>query len=510
MKKILYTLFITALFISCTDDEFIEGTSVGFFPTGAAAALEEDGIANAFSLQAIGEVNGPGSATITLTNYEFIATTPAHTNGVIEVSFNNSKEAFLTVEALDDDFDYNYQAVFTVTSVSGALQGIANSRFTFNVEDDDVVAFFEDDFESRDISKWETVDIAGNSWGTGSFSGNTYADISNFNANGVTEGWLVSPEIDFSAILNPVLSFETQARFGGDLSPLSALILTNYTGDPAAATQQVLTYTPDPHEGAGFGDLTPSGEINLADVTGSARIAFHYAASDASDGSGWSVDNVLLNFFDPDNSDGIPNDQGGNGGGGGGGDSIDISDARGMDSETVTITGIVTTPDFGFTAGNYFIQDETGGITITHFDNNGLVSSGDNVTLTGEVGAFNDQIQLIVDVLIVNSSGNSLPAPISITGTDITINSQYQGMRVTISNVSLVDDSQWPTSPTTEGSGTTIDATDGNGPFDIRIDRGESIFDGSSVPGQPFTLTGIMSRFTTDAQVMPFVASDIN
>jgi len=323
MKKILYTLFITALFISCTDDEFIEGTSVGFFPTGAASALEEDGIASAFSLQAIGEVNGAGSATITLTNYEFIATTPAHTNGVIEVSFNNSKEAFLTVEALDDDFDYNYQAVFTVTSVSGALQGIANSRFTFNVEDDDVVAFFEDDFESGDISKWETVDIAGNSWGTGSFSGNTYADISNFNANGVTEGWLVSPEIDFSAILNPVLSFETQARFGGDLSPLSALILTNYTGDPAAATQQVLTYTPDPHEGAGFGDLTPSGEINLADVTGSARIAFHYAASDASDGSGWSVDNVLLNFFDPDNSDGIPNDQGGNGGGGGGGDCPD-------------------------------------------------------------------------------------------------------------------------------------------------------------------------------------------
>lgn len=319
MKNILYAIFLSAFFIGCSDDEFIEGTSVGFYPTTVATALEEDGVANPITLQAIGEVNGEGQATIQLTNYEFIQTIPAHTNGQVKVDFNGSNEAFLTVEALDDDLPYDYQSVFTVVSVSGELDGIANSKFTFNVMDDDLVSFFSDGFEAGNLSKWETVNSgAGNVWSIGDFSGNTYADISNFNSSGVTEGWLISPEIDFSANENEVLTFESQARFGGDLSPLEVVILTNYTGDPTTASEQALIYNLDPHEGAGFGNFTTSGEVDLTQISGVGRLAFHYTASDANDGSGWSVDNVVVNFFDPDASDGIPNTDDAGGGGGSG------------------------------------------------------------------------------------------------------------------------------------------------------------------------------------------------
>ena len=54
-------------------------------------------------------------------------------------------------------------------------------------------------------------------------------------------------------------------------------------------------------------------------------------------------------------------------------------DAKTQMGADVTISGIVSTPDYGANNGQYYVQDETGGINIIHFSNNGLVAIGDEV-----------------------------------------------------------------------------------------------------------------------------------
>ena len=103
-----------------------------------------------------------------------------------------------------------------------------------------------------------------------------------------------------------------------------------------------------------------------------------------------------------------------------------------------------------------------------------------------------------------------MPAATTITDSELTVDSNLQGSRVTISGVILVDDSQWPTSPISDGSGVSVEATVGGTTFEIRIDRGESFYDGSSIPSQPFTITGALGRFEDTPQILPFVDGDIN
>jgi len=188
----------------------------------------------------------------------------------------------------------------------------------------------------------------------------------------------------------------------------------------------------------------------------------------------------------------------------------DISVARGLTEGTeVTISGIVTTPDYGFNNGQYYIQDNTGGINIFHPGNQGLVNSGDEVEITGEIAIFNDLIELEPSLVTVLSSGNELPEAISISESGLDVASANQGMRVIIEGVSLTDETQWPTAAIDAGSNLDVDAQSGSTAFQITIDRGESFYDGSEVPGQPFTLTGILTRDGSDVQILPFFDGDI-
>lgn len=318
MKKIALLLTL-AVIISCNDD-IVEGPAAGFYPTAVIEALEEDGIAYQVTLSATGELNQGGVVQIEFNNHEFIATDPAHVDGVLQLNIGSGGSAIFTVEALDDDIQGNYTSTFEITDTGGDITGIANSKFTFIVEDDDLAILYGDDFESG-IGDWETEDLGtGNDWRGGDFSGNAYADISNFSSGGITEAWLLSPEIDFDAGDNEVLNFETQPRFNEEIETFEAYIVNGYTpgSDPSNATLTKLSFEIDDHTGGGFGDFVNSGDIDLSTMTGTSRIAFYYKAGDASDGSGWSVDNVFLTSFHPDNSDGIPNDEGGSGGSGGG------------------------------------------------------------------------------------------------------------------------------------------------------------------------------------------------
>ncbi len=305
MKKILGLFIIGFSFFGCIDEDILDGPAMAFYPTIAIEAVEQDTTQYLVVLEATGKLNGDAAITIKFDNYEFIETVPAHTNGVLKVEVGSEGTAEFTVEALNDDFPESYIATFRVTDTEGAVTGIVNSTLSFIVQDDDVASVFFEDFETNGLSDWETEVIgAGDDWSTGDFSGNTYADISNFNANEISESWLISKKIDFVSEENEVLIFETQARFneGGEI--FTAYIITGYTPgmNPTDATLTELTFERDPHEGGGFGNFTTSGAIDLSHIDEVGRIAFYYKAESSSDGSGWSIDNVTVQSFDPNNS----------------------------------------------------------------------------------------------------------------------------------------------------------------------------------------------------------------
>ncbi len=178
--------------------------------------------------------------------------------------------------------------------------------------------------------------------------------------------------------------------------------------------------------------------------------------------------------------------------------------ALGVDTE-VSIRGTVSTPDMGNTSGNYYVQDETGGILIYHAGNHDLVEMGDEVEITGVRANYNGILEIEPSLVTVLASG-SRPAHASISSADLTVNNARQGMLVRIQGVSLDDAGQWPTLAT---SPTDVDATSGGTPFVIRL-HPTSHYNGSPAPpSNNLTVTGVLTRFDNTVQIMPFVNGDV-
>jgi hypothetical protein len=304
MKRILY-LAIFTLFIACEDDNIIEGTAMAFYPTTVIEVVEQDETQYAVIMSATGKLDGAGAVTIKIDNHQFIGTVPSHNNGLLTVDVDAEGFASFTVEALNDDIPDSYVATFKVVGTQGAVTAITSSTFSLVVTDDDVASTFSEDFEVNGINSWNIENIgSGNNWQIGDFAGNTYVDISNFNAAGITESWLISEEIDFVSGENEFLTFDTQTRFNDEDEIFTAYIVSDYVpgSDPSGASLIELDFERDPHEGGGFGSFTTSGIIDLSQIDKISRIAFYYKAASDSDGSGWSLDNVALQSFDPNNS----------------------------------------------------------------------------------------------------------------------------------------------------------------------------------------------------------------
>ncbi|WP_370089041.1 endonuclease [Ekhidna sp.] len=185
----------------------------------------------------------------------------------------------------------------------------------------------------------------------------------------------------------------------------------------------------------------------------------------------------------------------------------DISTARaGSNGQEFTIVGIVTTLDYGSTNGQYFVQDATGGINIYHAGNQGLVSYGDEVQITGTKETFSDLIQLEPSSVSVLSSENIIPDHVVIGESDISTSSSYLGQLVKIGGVTLDTPSEWPTTPSS--SGTSVNATVGTTNFLIRIDDA-SFYDGTATPSGTLIVAGVLTQFSGAVQIMPFFEGDV-
>lgn len=199
---------------------------------------------------------------------------------------------------------------------------------------------------------------------------------------------------------------------------------------------------------------------------------------------------------------------------------VSIADARAADEGTlVEIVGIVNSNDFGFGVADYFVQDNTAGINITDFDTGGnqsgtVVAPGDSIRIVGETAVFNNQTNVEVSEFEIINSENPLPEPQVITAADFTAESDLQGSRVLLENVTLTEasESDWPTDPVDSGSGVNVTFEDEDGEtYIIRIARNNSFYSsGSPVPDGPVNITGTMGQFSDDTQLFPFFEGDIS
>jgi len=197
-------------------------------------------------------------------------------------------------------------------------------------------------------------------------------------------------------------------------------------------------------------------------------------------------------------------------------EASDIADVRGVDNGTVVqVKGIITTPDYGFNNAEFYLQDETAGIKVRWGGFGGGNTdtpfiAGTAVSIVGVKEVFSGETRIAPSSFEVISEGNELPAPVVIDAQGWDVESPLQGSRVTLENVTLLDPSQWPTSPITSGSGVDVTVVDGDeNQFTLRIDRDESYFEGTPAPEGVFTISGAFGRFNETAQLFPFFENEL-
>lgn len=188
-------------------------------------------------------------------------------------------------------------------------------------------------------------------------------------------------------------------------------------------------------------------------------------------------------------------------------DNIPIADARNLELGTVVnLAGIVTVAD-EFSGPMYF-QDETGGIawfytpmrdnTATFFAN---VSRGDSIYISGELGEFNELIQIVGDDPQFEFKSNETElTPTTISVAELNTGSfegQLVAMDVEIDHTGALQ------------GNTNYDISDGAQTGVMRISSFTDIV-GSTAPAGTTTIVGVVGNFRGTYQLTPRDLEDID
>jgi hypothetical protein len=164
-------------------------------------------------------------------------------------------------------------------------------------------AFLYKDFNDYSITSgdWTSYSVLNSNvvWSVSSFSNSPspFAKISGFvgSTNTISENWLISPIINLSAAIIPILSFQTAAKFPGTV--LEVLVSTNYvSGNPSSSSWTSLApnYALSPAPSSGGYVWTPSGNVSLSLFKSSSlRLAFKYKST-SSGATTYELDDVVV------------------------------------------------------------------------------------------------------------------------------------------------------------------------------------------------------------------------
>ncbi len=190
---------------------------------------------------------------------------------------------------------------------------------------------------------------------------------------------------------------------------------------------------------------------------------------------------------------------------------VSIATARGMVSDTVSISGVTISPNYQTSNRSYYIWDGTGGIDVFR---SGLTSPalklGDSVVVTGSIALYNGliEIQPLADSsIVVKDSNKTVPKPELVSIHDFnTYGESYESHLVTFSHLTKLSGT-WPTS----ASNKTILLTDGKDTLTMYVDSDTKLYNNPE-PIYPVDVVGVGSQFAASGvggyQLLPRYTTD--
>ena len=174
----------------------------------------------------------------------------------------------------------------------------------------------------------------------------------------------------------------------------------------------------------------------------------------------------------------------------------------------VRLVGVVHGPNYRSSGVEFFLIDgNNDGVLIrtTSSDPAYTVTEGDELTVSGEVNQFNGFIQVVPDVIAINSTGNALNIPDEVDAPS----EDTEGSFIIIKGLTLVDTSEWPD----DDMSANVRALKGIDTIVIRVDF-DIEFD-IPAPLGVFDVLGLGNQFdnsdprTEGYQILPRSAMDI-
>jgi hypothetical protein len=174
-------------------------------------------------------------------------------------------------------------------------------------------------------------------------------------------------------------------------------------------------------------------------------------------------------------------------------------------------SGVVIGVDLYGNAGLSFTLWDDEGINVFNFVDVSAyeVTEGDSLLVRGTVGFYNGLTELIADSIEVINSGNSIPAPVSVSAPSEETESNY----IRIYNVTVIDATEWPTT----FSGNVRLLTCNGDTITMRVDIDTDVNDSiGNAPTGSFNVTGTGGQFdnsspyTSGYQIFPMTHLDID
>ncbi|MGB3466867.1 MAG: hypothetical protein WBA74_16420, partial [Cyclobacteriaceae bacterium] len=192
-------------------------------------------------------------------------------DAAIYISYGAADEIQVSTASEKEDYTVNvYSYTNSGDNIDYKTDNVPTTSVSTNAE------IFGTDFESIstlfDIVKLSVHNVSGsNDWGRDDFSSNNFAEMTEFEGEGVEEDWMVIGPINMDVYTSETFSFISQANFV-EGSPLSVKVSTDFDGDVGDANWTPLTVN---LSSGGFAE-TYSGLIDISAVSGQAYIAFVY------------------------------------------------------------------------------------------------------------------------------------------------------------------------------------------------------------------------------------------
>ena len=163
--------------------------------------------------------------------------------------------------------------------------------------------------------------------------------------------------------------------------------------------------------------------------------------------------------------------------------------------DTVTVEGVVFTPNFQTTNSSYYIDDGTAGVDIILFGSVLSLNPGDKIQVTGEVDQYFGLTEIIPpseNDIVLMSTGNPTPDTLVLTLAEYKLDPEaYEGSLIGFVKLWMVGGT-WPSA----GSSETVQITDYIDTLDMRIDSDTDI-PGQLEPVWPQDIIGVGNQFSS-------------